>query len=237
MRVDNGTMPDFIETYDNALSADFCQQLIETFERSPHKVAGRTGGGVDRDKKVSEDLYLNQHPDYQQQLNVIAQATRQCLIEYLKKYRFALLAPVGFKVRHPQTGQPVNLTDDNFDELVAGKEAQFMDVLYRLGAIQAQKYPQGEGNYNYWHCEVFPEQKRTEALHRTLLFMVYLNDVEEGGRTDFYYQKRSLKPKQGQLVIAPAYFTHTHRGQTPISNDKYILTSWVLFNQGQQIYR
>jgi hypothetical protein len=38
------------------------------------------------------------------------------------------------------------------------------------------------------------------------------------------------------MVIAPAYFTHTHRGNVPVSNNKYILTSWVLFNQAQQIY-
>ena len=37
-------------------------------------------------------------------------------------------------------------------------------------------------------------------------------------------------------LFAPAYFTHTHRGQVPVSNDKYILTSWVLFNRAEQIY-
>ncbi|MEC7470920.1 MAG: 2OG-Fe(II) oxygenase, partial [Pseudomonadota bacterium] len=31
-------------------------------------------------------------------------------------------------------------------------------------------------------------------------------------------------------------FTHTHRGQIPVSDDKYILTSWVLFNRAEQLY-
>jgi len=38
------------------------------------------------------------------------------------------------------------------------------------------------------------------------------------------------------MAIFPGYFTHTHRGNTPISNDKYIFTSWVLFNHAEKIY-
>jgi len=230
-------MNDFIEVYDDALPKSFCDAFIETFEQSPHKQPGRTGGGIDPTKKISEDLYLNQHLEYQSQLAQIQEATRRCAIDYFKKYRFALLAPVAFKVKHPQTGAPVNLTHDNFDELATGQEETFMRMLYRLGSIQAQKYPQGKGNYNYWHCEVYPEKGKTEALHRSLLFMYYLNDVEDGGSTDFYYQNRSIQPKQGRMVIAPGYFTHTHRGCTPVSNDKYILTSWILLNSGEQLYK
>ncbi|RUO76976.1 2OG-Fe(II) oxygenase [Idiomarina seosinensis] len=229
-------MNDFIETYDNALSKQQCQTLIDTFEQSPHTGPGRTGGGVDKTKKISTDLYLNSHREYQSLLQQIQQATARCAVEYFKKYRFALIAPVSLTLKHPQTGQPVMLTDDNFDELAAGNEMLLMQKLFRLGAIQMQKYDKAEGNYNYWHCEQFPQKGSTEALHRALLFMVYLNDVEEGGETDFYYQQRSLRPTAGQLVIAPAYFTHTHRGRMPISNDKYILTSWILHNRGEQLY-
>ena len=67
--------------------------------------------------------------------------------------------------------------------------------------IQAQKYDAGTGNYNYWHCEVFPMAPHNEQLHRTLLFMFYLNDVTEGGETDFYYQGKSIQPKTGRMVI------------------------------------
>ena len=38
-----------------------------------------------------------------------------------------------------------------------------------------------------------------------------------------------VKPKQGTLVIWPAAFTHTHRGNPPLSNDKYIVTGWTEF--------
>jgi hypothetical protein len=230
------TTNDFIEVYDDALSPELCQRIIRTFEQSPHVQQGRTGGGVDPSKKLSTDLYLNQHPEYHPLLQEIIQATERCAVEYFKKYRFALIAPVALQVRHPQTGEAVALTHENFDEVAVGNEAAYMRLLYRLGPIQAQKYLRGQGNYNYWHCEVFPQQQGYEALHRTLLFMFYLNDVAEGGTTDFYYQQRSIQPKQGRMVIAPGYFTHTHRGCTPVSNDKYILTSWILSNPGAQLF-
>ncbi len=38
------------------------------------------------------------------------------------------------------------------------------------------------------------------------------------------------------MVIAPAGFTHTHKGNKPISGDKYIATSWIMFNRAEQLY-
>ena len=229
-------MSDFIEIYDDALSPQLCTELIAAFDKSPHLVPGRTGGGVDRDKKISTDLYLNDHAQYRDLLQQVIAVTTQYAAEYFKKYHFALIAPVALTVQHPITGQPVALTHENYAEIGADKAEDFMKVLYRLGPIQAQKYQAGIGNYNYWHCEVFPQAPLNEPLHRTLLFMFYLNDVAEGGETEFYYQNKAIRPKAGRMVIAPAYFTHTHRGCVPKSNDKYILTSWILLNRAEQLY-
>lgn len=229
-------MSDFIEIYDDALSPQLCAELMAAFDQSPHLVPGRTGGGVDRDKKISTDLYLNDHAQYRHLLQQVIAVTTQYAAEYFKKYHFALIAPVALTVQHPITGQPVALTHENYVEIGADKAEDFMKVLYRLGPIQAQKYQAGIGNYNYWHCEVFPQAPLNEPLHRTLLFMFYLNDVAEGGETEFYYQNKAIRPKAGRMVIAPAYFTHTHRGCVPKSNDKYILTSWILLNRAEQLY-
>jgi len=229
-------MTDFIEVYDNALSPTLCQQLIRAFEKSPHKKPGRTGAGVDPSKKLSTDLYLNEHAEYQHLLQQIIKVTSHYAHQYFQKYHFALIAPVGITTQDPVTGQPLAVKHDNFQQFTADDTFGFMRTLYRLGPIQAQKYQAGKGNYNYWHCEVYPQLPDNEPLHRTLLFMFYLNEVTEGGQTEFYYQQKTIKPAQGRMVIAPAYFTHTHRGCTPISADKYILTSWILFNRAEQLY-
>lgn len=230
-------MSDFIEVYDDVLSPEFCQQLLALFEVSPYKTQGRTGGGVDTSKKISTDLALNTYAEYQGALNQICQHTSHYVMEYFRKYYFALIGPISTTLQHPSGEGTVTLTSENFAEFGAPKVPDLTQLLYRLGPIQMQKYDQGVGNYNYWHSEVYPQAQHNEALHRVLLFMFYLNDVEEGGQTEFFYQNKAVKPKTGRMVIAPAYFTHTHRGCVPVSKDKYILTSWVLFQRAESLYR
>jgi len=66
---------------------------------------------------------------------------------------------------------------------------------------------------------------------RTLAWMVYLNDVEEGGETEFLHQQKKVKPEKGKLVIWPGAFTHLHRGNPPMST-KYIATGWFQVDGG-----
>jgi hypothetical protein len=57
--------------------------------------------------------------------------------------------------------------------------------------------------------------------------MFYLNDVEEGGETEFLYLNTKIKPVKGTLVYFPTHFPFVHRGNIPISDDKYIMTGWI----------
>jgi len=229
-------MTDFIEIYPNALSKEFCQNFITQFDNSPNKNPGRTGGGVDTTKKLSQDIYLNQLAEFQPQLQVILKSCADNIADYLSKYFFSLISGISLTVEHPVTKKPVLLTAENFEEVGKPNIHNLMRYLFRLAPVNAQKYEKGKGNYGYWHSEIYPQPGPNDALHRMLLFIFYLNDVEEGGETDFYYQNKSVKPKAGSMVIAPCGFTHTHRGNIPISSDKYILTSWMMFNSADRIY-
>ena len=95
---------------------------------------------------------------------------------------------------------------------------------HNIYSFKMQKTNLREG-YHIWHYE---SCDRT-ICNRVLTWMLYLNDVEEGGETEFLYQSMRVKPKQGTLVIWPAAFTHTHRGNPPLSNVKYIVTGWTEF--------
>ena len=90
--------------------------------------------------------------------------------------------------------------------------------------LKIQKTISG-GGYHVWHSEV---SGRNNAS-RILAFNLYLNDVTEGGETKFLYQGIRVKPEQGTLVLWPAGFTHTHRGNPPLKETKYIVTGWVEF--------
>ncbi|MDP5031602.1 2OG-Fe(II) oxygenase [Paraglaciecola sp.] len=226
----------FIEVYEKAISPALCKQFIDIFENSEHKEIGRTGGGVDLDKKRSFDALISS-PQFEPVYQAILPIITKYVMAYFAKYHFALIGPIGLTVRHPKTGQAVKLNDDNFSDVGQANLSNLVQHLFRLGEINMQKYVVQQGGYPYWHSEVFPQIGHNESLHRVLLFMFYLNDVEDGGETEFVYQNVKIKPNVGSMVIAPAYFTHTHRGNVPHSNDKYILTSWVLFNQAEQIYK
>ena len=92
-------------------------------------------------------------------------------------------------------------------------------------SIKIQKTKPTEG-YHVWHCE---HDGRLFGS-RLLLVMCYLNDVEEGGETEFLYQSRRIKPKQGTIVICPSSFTHTHRGNPPLTGNKYMINGWIEFD-------
>ena len=89
--------------------------------------------------------------------------------------------------------------------------------------VKAKKIPIG-GGFHRWHYE----NGGLQVSPRKLVVQLYLNTVKEGGETEFLYINKRVKAKQGTLIIFPAAFTHTHRGNPPIGQDKYILTTWVV---------
>lgn len=90
--------------------------------------------------------------------------------------------------------------------------------------IRIQKTEPGGGFHN-WHFENYDAITCT----RVVTWMFYLNDVEAGGETEFLYLHQRISPKAGRLVVWPASYTHTHRGNPPLSGAKYIITSWLSF--------
>ncbi|MGL4712647.1 MAG: 2OG-Fe(II) oxygenase [Shewanella sp.] len=226
---------DFIEVYPNALPDDLCNRLILAFEQHAGVVDGQTGHGVDLEKKISRDLVLDSFDDMLPLRNELLSYTLKGAVDYFTQYSMALMGAVAVSVSDEQA-QPVTLSPANFVALGVPRAEVLVKYLYRSGSINIQKYLQNKGGYPHWHSEQFPQSGHNEALHRVVLYMFYLNDVEEGGETEFYYQQRKISPKKGTMVIAPAGFTHSHRGNKPVSGDKYIATSWIMFNRAEQLY-
>ena len=59
--------------------------------------------------------------------------------------------------------------------------------------------------------------------------MTYLNDVSEGGETEFPMFGLKVKPEMGKTLIWPAEWTHAHLGAIVKTGKKYIITGWMHF--------
>jgi len=92
-------------------------------------------------------------------------------------------------------------------------------------AFNIQRYLPGEG-YFAWHCE----NSGFSSADRILAWMINLNNVTEGGQTAFSYDYPALEPKQGNLAIWPAYWTHYHKGVVAHKESKYIITGWYVYD-------
>jgi hypothetical protein len=82
------------------------------------------------------------------------------------------------------------------------------------------------GGFHNFHAENIGWSCR----HRTLVWMVYLNDVKNKGETEFYFYNERIKPVKGTVLIWPGGFTHLHRGNPP-GERKYIATGWYQADQ------
>ena len=92
--------------------------------------------------------------------------------------------------------------------------------------INLQHYAPSQA-FHVWHTE------RLNASHpiatRHLVFMTYLNDVDDQGETEWLHQKTKIKPRKGLTVFWPSDWTFVHRGITSLTQEKYIATGWYSF--------
>ena len=64
--------------------------------------------------------------------------------------------------------------------------------------------------------------------------LFYLRDIAEGGETEFPFQLQHVKPKAGLLLLFPPFWTHLHRGASPVSSVKYNITNFVILRAQPQ---
>ena len=97
---------------------------------------------------------------------------------------------------------------------------------YTITGYKFQKSVEG-GGFTAWHSELPVFKPMWEKVRdRFGVWTFYLNDTDTG-YTDFMHQKLSIKPETGKLGIWPAYFTHKHRANPDLKEDKYIITGWL----------
>ena len=82
--------------------------------------------------------------------------------------------------------------------------------------------------YKVIHCE---QDGASKHIRRVFVWMVYLNDIKNGGQTEFLHQHFKTQAKAGNLYIWPAGPTHMHRGVPSPDSNKYFATGWFRLNE------
>ena len=111
---------------------------------------------------------------------------------------------------------------------VDGIECWNVDDHYNI-----QKYDPG-GGYPMSHCE---NAGSNPEIMRMMAWMIYLNTVTDKGGTYFSSYNKTIRAKEGRLVIWPAYFTHFHKGVVSKTQTKYIATGWYNFTNVYETMR
>lgn len=116
----------------------------------------------------------------------------------------------------------------NCFDLYVGRYSVLKSAKITGSAAKMQQTSPGQG-YHVWHGE----QGAGMDSARVLVYMLYLNtlETEEGGETEFLYQRLRLRPEENTMIIWPAAFTHTHRGNVVLGDKtKYIITGWFYYD-------
>lgn len=93
----------------------------------------------------------------------------------------------------------------------------------KMAELCIKRYRPGSDRFQVHFDSIGP------VANRYLVFLWYLNDVQEGGETYFPQLNVSITPRQGRLLIFPPYWMYQHQGNAPKCGEKYILSSYLTF--------
>lgn len=191
---------DFIRTYHNVYVDGYCQHLIDEFERLT-----QSGAGINRQQGEGSNRHIKN--DTQVFLNVGAHATARFNEQFVTDIFFDGLQSC-------------------YEQYVSEFSILKQDQI-RSTHMKMQRTDPG-GGYHIWHGE----QGNGVDAGRVLVYMLYLNSLgnDDGGETEFLYQRKRIRPEENVMLLWPAAFTHAHRGNMVLGNkSKYVVTGWFYY--------
>ena len=205
MMGDKAEFDDFIAIWPNFVPSAFCNDLIGFFTRWEEAAAERN---------IKKDLKpLNNFAD---QHNAM-EGTQQFPKKELGRKDYAILIDNLDTTMNARINQYLQACVNHY----CNEYGALTSVPLTSWQSKMQKTPEGGGYHVYHH-----ENGSFNEQNRDLVWTIYLNDDFEGGETEFFYQKRRIKPTTGTVCIFPGGFTHTHKGNLVLKGTKYIVTGW-----------
>jgi hypothetical protein len=202
-------MKEFIFEIENSLSTEECEKIIHIFEEQKDQhyegiVGTYTSVMVDKNTKITVDMAMEQCEEFSIINKILLLRVQEGLNKYL------LHIDPSFNIYF-------------FDKI-------FPDVNYN--SLIIHKYFKNKGVFQY-HNDFNIDQQNSycnKFKYRIFNYLFYLNDVDEGGETEFFGNAVRIKPKCGKLLFFPSEWFYPHKGCVPISNDKYVIAGWIYVN-------
>jgi hypothetical protein len=201
-------MDPYIYTNSQSINKDLCVRIMNMFEEQEEgKYDGLTHGGLNKKVKDTKDYVIDNKDE---KWSKVHKFLKDELNRNLKIYLDNLN-------KNP-------IFDDK--ELTNIKYSYFDGTRMMSKTFMVQKYKKQEGRYIFHNDYSVENNPDRDIKYRAITYLWYLNNVEEGGETEFSNNMK-IKPEQGKLLLFPATWTYVHRGKMPISDDKYIITGWL----------
>ena len=208
------TCDNFILEIPNAFTADWCNDMIKTFNEHPemHKVGGfaDVSGKLKTDDLRKKDTEIGFDPSYEK--NEVWGDKVCFLIDEMAKYINVYIDKYSF---------PDNIFPDKSMNGLAGISPLMIEADFNM-----QKFEPNEG-FKQWHTETVSDRNS----YRQIVWSIYLNTINEKGGTEFKFQNHKCAAEQGKLVIWPAGWTHFHKSEVAPKEVKYIITGWVMYKE------
>lgn len=200
---------DFIYEKLLAMTAEDCDLLIDLFEKNPLLHTPGVTGNNQLNENIKKSTEVALTPDFlnDQHWGNLIETLLNTLKSGVDEYKDAY----SWKENNSTVG-------------INGIAPWRVNFTYNF-----QRYLPSEGYYN-WHCEV--PNSSYPCVNRMLTWMIYLNTVSDGG-TEFKFQNKIIQAEQGKLIIWPPYWTHYHRGIPSQTSNKYVITGWASFIDGE----
>ena len=186
---------EFIYECDDVFPVDFCNRVIDKFEKSNLKFKGTIGDSITSFIKQSTDLRIYDEPEWVEEEKYFHDMIRKAM----KKYEtFLLKMDVDDQVKKSMS-----------------------DILIKSHVYPPQIQRTEPSEYYHWHHD---QSRNSHWKLFTYIIYLNDVEEDSGGTTEFSCGK-NIQPKVGKIVFFPSTWTYFHRGKTLEKGVKYIATN------------
>lgn len=208
---------DLIIEHHNIFDENFCEKVIKKFDNDDRTYVGVTGGkGVEKETKVSTDLYISDLSDWKEIDNTFCEKLSPLFSEYIDIFKKVVGSYPNGTYFHDQGYQIQKTVPGGF-------------YTWHHDAVSAKVAY--DNSYDYFNNT---NSRGYIARERIFTYIVYLNDrsnFPEDGRTQFFHNGEIINiiPEIGKVLLFPANVLYNHRGENLENGVKYLMTGWAGF--------